>query len=322
MINKKHKEIVIDPGIGIIIVFIIIVIIFSLLSSNFLTLSTWIGILNIASELATVTIAVAFLMISGEFDLSVGSIYAMSGMSLAYLLTQGMNGALSMLITLILAFAVGTVNGLITTKIKIPSFIATLGMMMSLRGFLLIASKGFPIAYKGDSILPNILSGKCIGGLRISTIWLLLFLILFTIILDKTKYGNWVYASGGNPKIAKTMGVEVAKVKRINFILTAVFAAIAGSFSFGRFGMSYPTLGEGLELEAIASTVIGGCYMAGGYGSVLGAFFGALTIASLRVGLVLAGAPAYWYKAFIGIILIIGMIVNKKVMKNLLKIEV
>jgi simple sugar transport system permease protein len=310
-----------------------------------------------------VTIAVAFLMISGEFDLSVGAVYAMSGMLLAYLLNQGVNGVFSMLITLVFAFIIGTVNGLITTKVKIPSFIATLGMMMSLRGFLLIASGGFPIGYKGDSILPNILNGKCIGDLRISTIWLLLFLILFTIVLDKTKYGNWVYASGGNPKIAKTMGVEVEKVilftivldktkygnwvyasggnpkiaktmgvevekvKRINFILVAVFAAIAGSFSFGRFGMSYPTLGEGLELEAIASTVIGGCYMAGGYGSVLGAFFGALTIASLRVGLVLAGlvlagAPAYWYKAFIGIILIIGMIVNKRVMKNLLKIEV
>ena len=312
---KKHKQIVIDPSIGIIIVFIIVVIIFSLLSSNFLTLSTWIGILNIASELATVTIVVAFLMISGEFDLSVGAVYAMAGMLLAYLLNQGINGVFSMLITLAFAFIIGTVNGLITTKVKIPSFIATLGMMMSLRGFLLIASGGFPIGYKGDSILPSILNGKCIGDLRISTLWLLLFLIIFTIVLDKTKYGNWVYASGGNPNISK-------KVKRINFILVAVFAAIAGGFSFGRFGMSYPTLGEGLELEAIASTVIGGCYMAGGYGSVLGAFFGALTIASLRVGLVLAGAPAYWYKAFIGIILIIGMIVNKRVMKNLLKIEV
>ena len=311
---KKHKQIVIDPSIGIIIVFIIVVIIFSLLSSNFLTLSTWIGILNIASELATVTIVVAFLMISGEFDLSVGAVYAMAGMLLAYLLNQGINGVFSMLITLAFAFIIGTVNGLITTKVKIPSFIATLGMMMSLRGFLLIASGGFPIGYKGDSILPSILNGKCIGDLRISTLWLLLFLIIFTIVLDKTKYGNWVYASGGN--------LKVEKVKRINFILVAVFAAIAGGFSFGRFGMSYPTLGEGLELEAIASTVIGGCYMAGGYGSVLGAFFGALTIASLRVGLVLAGAPAYWYKAFIGIILIIGMIVNKRVMKNLLKIEV
>jgi len=223
---------------------------------------------------------------------------------------------------LVLAIAIGGANGLLTTRLRIPSFIVTLGMMMTIRGILLLVTKGFPVSYHGKSWLFFALNGKFASEFRLSAMWLLIFLGLFMFLLNRTRHGNWSYATGGNPEVARTLGVKVNRVRLINFSLTAIFASIAGAFCFARFGMAYPTLGEGMELEAIASAVLGGCYLSGGFGTILGAFFGALVFSSLRVGLVLAGAPAYWYKAFIGIILVLGMIVNKEIMRKILGTDI
>ncbi|MGY4707917.1 ABC transporter permease [Candidatus Bipolaricaulota sp. J31] len=319
MTQQKAKRTLVFPSMGVIAAFILLVIIFSILSKEFFTLSTAAGILTIAAELGTVTLAVALLMISGEFDLSVGAVYAWAGVLLARLLSGHLNGIASLAIVFVFALIIGLVNGFITTKIKIPSFITTLGMMMALRGFLLIFTAGFPVAFKGESLLISFLNGRLPYGFRVASLWFLFFLLLFSFILNRTKHGNWSLATGGNPDVARTLGVKIERVKMLNFLLTALFAALAGCFSFGRFKMAYPTLGTGLELEAIASAVLGGCYLAGGYGTIVGAFFGALVISSLRVGLVLIGAPAYWYQAFIGVILVLGMIINKEIMKKVLQ---
>jgi len=304
------------------VAFVLIVLVFSFLSKQFFTLSTLGGIFTIAAELGTITLAVAVLMVSGEFDLSVGSVFATAGVLLATLLNHGINELVAFIVVLFMAAIVGSMNGFLTTRLRIPSFIVTLGMMMTIRGLLLLATKGFPVSYYGKSWLIHVLNGKFVGEFRVSAIWLLVFLGLFTFLLNRTRHGNWTYAAGGNPEVARALGVRVNRVKMINFLLTALFASIAGAFSFARFGMAYPTLGEGMELEAIASAVLGGCYLSGGFGTILGAFFGALVFSSLRVGLVLAGAPAYWYKAFIGIILVFGMIVNKEIMRKILKTDI
>jgi len=319
---KSVKRNFIFPSFGVIVAFAVIVIVFSSLSNKFFTLPTLAGITTISAELGTVTLAMALLMISGEMDLSVGSVFAASGVLLATLLNHGVNGFLALVLMLLLAIAIGSVNGMLTTRLRLPSFIVTLGMMMTIRGILLIVTKGFPVSYRGNSWLTFILNGQFASEFRLSAVWLLLFLFFFMFLLNRTRHGNWSCAAGGNPEVARTLGVKVNRVKFINFLLTAIFASIAGAFSFARFGMAYPTLGEGLELEAIASAVLGGCYLSGGYGTILGAFFGALVFSSLRVGLVLAGAPAYWYKAFIGIILVLGMIINKETMRRILRTEV
>lgn len=317
--KQQRRKIFIFPSMGVIAAFILLMVVFSAISKEFLTISTVAGILTIAAELGTITLAVALLMISGEFDLSVGTVYAWAGVLLARLLSSGLNSFLSLLIVILFALIIGLINGLVTTKVKIPSFITTLGMMMALRGFLLIFTAGFPVSYKGRSFLIYLLNGKLVSDFRVSSLWFLFFLLVFSLILNRTRHGNWSLATGGSPEVARTLGVKIDRVKMINFLLTGLFAAIAGCFSFGRFKMAYPTLGTGLELEAIASAVLGGCYLAGGYGTIVGAFFGALVISSLRVGLVLIGAPAYWYQAFIGVILVLGMIVNKEIMKRVLQ---
>jgi simple sugar transport system permease protein len=237
-------------------------------------------------------------------------------MSLAFLMKNGFNQFIAFIISLGIACIIGLCNGLITLKARIPSFITTLGMMMFIRGILLAVTGGFPIPCKEQTILLDILAGRLVEDFRTSGIWFLLLTLLFAFMLNSTKYGNWVFATGGNKYVAKALGVDIEKVKLINFMLCSLLAGLAGSISLGRFRMVEPLSGSGMELETIAAAVIGGCSLTGGYGSIIGASIGALLVGMIRVGLVLAGAPAYWYQGFIGIILVIAAIINMQVVRK------
>ncbi len=288
---------------------------FTYLSDKFLTAETMASVLTIAAELGLVTLGVAFLMISGEFDLSVGSVYATVAMSVAMMVKAGVDPALAVLTSLAIAVGVGALNGAITLKTGIPSFITTLGMSMFLRGLLLAVSGGFPVSYAGGGELTAVFAQRFIGDFRLSGLWFLAGIVVFHIVLDWTAYGNWVFAVGGNPGAAHALGVNVRRVKMINFMISSLMAGLAGIIYLARLRVVAPVAGRELPLEAIASAVIGGCLLKGGVGSIIGASLGALLVGMVRVGLVLAGAPAYWYIAFIGVILIAAAIINTKVVR-------
>ena len=158
----------------------------------------------------------------------------------------------------------------------------------------------------------TILAKKIFFGLRPSHFWFIALTIIFMIILNRTKYGNWVYAIGGGEQAAITMGVNKAKVKLINFTLSSLLAGFAGCIVTSRLSMANPTFGTGAELEVIAAVVIGGTLLTGGKGTIIGAFFGAFLMGMIRNGLLLSGAPGYWYKVFIGVILIIAASIHIK----------
>ena len=318
--EKKHRDFINRllriKEIGALSGLIIVMLVFTLMSENFLTWRNFIGIFTTSSELGIIAIGICFLMIAGEFDLSVGSVFAVAPMLGAKLANSGVPMAVAFLISLIFAGLIGLLNGTIVIKARIPSFIATLGSMMFFRGVLLAVSKGFTIDYLGDETgFLNLLGGKIFFGMRASGVWLILGTILFSIILTQTRYGNHVSAVGGNAGTSKAVGVNVNRVKVINFIVCAVMAGLAGFTMFGRFHSIDPTAGQSLELEAIASSVIGGALLTGGYGSIIGAFIGAFLIGVMRSGLILAGAPAYWYQGFIGVILVLAVITNTKIRK-------
>ena len=234
----------------------------------------------------------------------------------AKLANSGVPMIFAFLAGLFFAALIGLLNGMIVIKAKIPSFIATLGSMMFFRGVLLAVSRGFTIDYLGEETrFLNALGGKIFFGMRASGIWFILGTVVLSIILTQTKYGNHVSAVGGNAGTSKAVGINVNKVKIINFITCAVFAGLAGFTMFGRFHSIDPTAGTLLELEAIASAVIGGTLLTGGYGSIVGAFIGAFLIGVMRSGLILAGAPSYWYQGFIGVILVVSVIINTKIRK-------
>ncbi|RKX80167.1 MAG: ABC transporter permease [Spirochaetes bacterium] len=295
---------------------LIIIIIFSLLSGKFLTRENFIGIFTITSELGIIAIGVCFLMIAGEFDLSVGSVFAVAPMIGALLGKIGVPMVGAFFVSLFASAVIGYFNGLIVIKTGIPSFIVTLGAMMFYRGVLLAVSGGFTITFMGeDTAFLDALGGKIFMGMRASGIWFIAATIIFSIVLNNTKYGNHVFAVGGNPGTAKALGINVNRVKLINFVLCSVMAGLAGFTMFGRFHSIDPTAGSLHELEAIASAVIGGALLTGGYGSIVGAFIGAFLIGVMRSGLILAGAPSYWYQGFIGVVLVISVIINTKIRK-------
>jgi len=299
------------PEFGVIIAFIILLTIFSIFSSKFLTLRNITGILTIVSELGIMAIGVAFLMIAGEFDLSVSSVYALSGF-LFVTLSNSFNSPVAFIITLAIAAFIGFCNGMITLRAHIPSFIATLGMMLFLRGSLLAVTGGESVSYKSDIIMPTVLTRFMGYGFRPSHIWFVLLTLLFSLVLTNTRYGNWVFATGGNKEVARAMGVNVNKVKVTNFMLSSLMASLSGCIVISRFNIANASFGTGMELEAIASAVIGGTFLTGGYGTIIGVFFGAFLMGMMRTGLVMIGAPAYWYQAFVGAILIIAATINLK----------
>jgi len=299
------------PEFGVILAFSTIFVFFSVLAPMFFTVRNLTGIFTIVSELGIMTIGIAFLMIAGEFDLSVSSVYAFAGF-IFVTLGNSINSVLALLITLVAAGCIGFLNGTITLRARIPSFIATLGMMMFIRGIMMAITGGRTVAYHGDLIVPTLLTRFMGHGFRPSHIWFVALTVLFSLILTRTRYGNWVFATGGRKEVARSMGVNINRVKLINFIISSLMAGLAGCIAINRFAVANPSFGIGTELEAIASAVIGGTFLTGGHGTIIGAFFGAFLMGTIRIGLIMVGAPAYWYMAFVGAIVIIAATINIK----------
>jgi len=291
---------------------IIVFIGFSFTATRFLTADSIASILTVAAELGIVSAGITFLMISGEFDLSVGSVLGVAAMIFAMTAKAGWPHAVGLLLALVASAGIGLVNGLIVTKTGIPSFITTLGSMMFWRGILLAVTGGFPISYfpSGTPAMFSLLNGRFAGQFRTSALWFLGIMFLLNLILVRTRYGNAVYATGGNRDAARVLGVATDRVKLTNFVISALLAGLAGCVQFARFFSVDPMRGVGLELEAIAAAVIGGTLLTGGAGNLIGTLFGVLLVGMVRSGLVQAGAPAYWYQAFVGLIVVVAVVVN------------
>ncbi len=317
--ERKSRKAIRFREFGAIIGFALVFIAFGVITpGSFLSFQNIGSILAMASQLGIMAVGISFLMISGEFDLSVGSVYALSPIIMAYLVRVGINPLIALLVGLIVAGIVGLSNGLITLKGEIPSFITTLGMMMFIRGVIFAVTGGFPVLYKGHplGLLPILNSNWGASTFRTSIIWFLFFVLLFSLILNRTAYGNWVQATGGNRKTAEALGINWKKVKITNFITCSVLAGYSGIINMSRFKTVEATLGEGMELEAIAVAVIGGNLLTGGHGTILGTLIGAILMGVIRSGLILVGAPAFWYRAFIGVVLIVAVVVNIRVQKK------
>lgn len=302
------------PEFGAIAGTIVVFIGFSFTATRFLSLDSIASILTVAAELGIVSAGVTFLMISGEFDLSVGSVLGVSAMVFALAAKAGWPLFAGWGLALLTSAIIGLLNGFITIKAGIPSFITTLGSTMFWRGILLAVTGGFPVTYfpVGMPAMFFVLNGRFIGQFRTSAVWFLGLAIILNIVLTKTRYGNAVYATGGNREAARVLGVATNKVKCINFVISAVLAGLAGCIQFARFFSVDPMRGFGLELEAIAAAVIGGTLLTGGAGNLVGTIFGVLLAGMVRSGLVQAGAPAYWYQAFVGLIVVVAVILNTK----------
>lgn len=307
------------PETGALISLVAVIVAFTALSGGkFLRLGNIASILAMLAERGLAVIGITFLMISGEIDLSISSVYGSSALFFV-ILSDYFPSIIAFLLVLLFATVIGLLNGTITTKFEVPSIIVTLGTMFFLRGVVYFTTKGFTRSFRYQDHFVYSLSGRiCESDFRLSIFWLLAATFLFFILLEYHPYGNHVLATGSNREVARMMGIRVDRVKTTNFLLCSLMASLGGMLSAARFGTVAATHGEGIELEAIASAVIGGTLLSGGYGSIQGSLIGALLVSSLRSGLLLSGAPAYWYVAFMGIILIIAAVVNMGLVRRVL----
>jgi ribose/xylose/arabinose/galactoside ABC-type transport system permease subunit len=310
MALKKSKGFKLKE-LGVLAATIVLAIIFFLVNNSFLSPYNLLIIIRIASGYGIIVAGIALLMIAGEFDLSVGAVYALSPMLTAILYTKYNVSILpAILIGLLLALILGFTNGFITTKFSIPSFITTLGTMMIYRAIVLVISGGMPTKIRSDSFITKIFGGSINDIFPIAIIWFLVFIAISHYILEHTGFGNKIYATGGNKKAAISVGINITRVKIITFIFASFLAAFAGHIQAFRLGSVAPLNGGGFELAVVAASVIGGASLSGGIGSIIGAAFGAIIIGMIRNGIVLLGVSVYWQEGFLGIVLIIAVIID------------
>ena len=285
------------------------IIIFQSLKPDFLSALNIGNTLDFTVELGMMALAMTLLMISGEFDLSVGSVFGFSAVWMWTLKNTGVTSLpVGFLIAMVTAALFGLVNGWFVTKLRISSFLVTLGMNLVVRGAALFLTSGFPQrTWSAEgSHLANAIAGEMDFGkfhVYSSLYWFIGMAIVFGYVLSRTRTGNWIQASGGNAEAARARGVKVGWTKTWLFVLTAVVSAFAGVISSIRTLSANPNSGTGYELEIIAMVVIGGTALSGGRGTIIGTVIGVLILRVMRNGIVMVGVPGLAYNIFIGAII-------------------
>ena len=307
------------------------------------------GILNwsqVSAQFMIIAVGACMLMVAGEFDLSVGSMIGFAGMSIAIFgVTLGLPIWIAILLTFALCIGLGAVNGLIVVKTGLPSFIVTLAFLFILRGFTIFFPQvierrtiigGIDDAAEGDWLAP-LFGGEILGfvfrwlaeigliatfergtragepvidGLPMLIVWALALVIAGHFVLTRTRFGNWIFAAGGDAQAARYVGVPVARVKISMFMLTAFCACVFATCQVMEFGSAGADRGLLKEFEAIIAVVIGGALLTGGYGSVVGAALGALIFGVVQQGLFFAGVESSLFRVFLGVILLFAVILN------------
>jgi simple sugar transport system permease protein len=313
------ERLIAKPELGPFVLLVLELAVFTAINPDFLSPLNVSNALTFTVELGLIALAMTLLMTSGEFDLSVGSVFGFSAVLMWTLFNTGavpMWGAFVAAIAM--ALFIGWVNGVFVTRLSIPSFLVTLGMLLVVRGTALYTTQGFPQnTWRADNEwLAQVLVGEfSIGGVRLymSMFWFLLAVIVTHYVLTQTKTGNWIQASGGNANAARARGVPVDRVKILLFMFSSAMAAFAGIISSIRTQAANPNSGTGYELEVIAMVVIGGTVLTGGRGTIIGTVLGIFILRFMRNGIVLVGVPGLAYNIFIGGIILAMMVLHNRI---------
>ena len=306
---------------NILIVFVVVQIACVIASLIFGDQFAYLSVTNIQTQLksipqlAILAVGVGILMIAGEFDLSVGSNFAFTAYIMAFAYGCMWPAWAATLLALGVGAFIGLINGLITLKTKIPSFIATLGAMMFWRGMLQIISGNESASMNPGGTYEALFAGS-MGPVQAQFLWALLVGVLGYLLLERHKLGNHIFGVGGNKESARAIGVYPNAVKMICFVIVGLLAAFAGVISTARVYSVSPDQGRGLELQAIAACVIGGVSLTGGGGSILGLFLGAALLYTIQDVLLLLRAPGTYLDMFMGILIVVAVIFNRLTKKD------
>lgn len=289
---------------GVIIGLVIIMVYFTVMKAKFLTLDNMLNMLRQTSINGLLAIGMTFVVLTGGIDLSVGSIVGASGMFAALVArtATGMPWYLAVLVGLGIGLLLGAVNGVIISYLKVPAFIATLGMLSIARGVTFMASDAKPVPGLSTGFLK--IGGGSVGIIPIPIIILILVLIVSYVVLYKTRYGRYIFATGGNPVSARVSGINVKAIICSVYMISGVLAGLAGVILTSRVTSGLSQGGNGYEVDAIAAAVIGGNSLSGGRGRLWGTIVGFLIMGVMNNGLDMMAVSSYWQLVIKGIIII------------------
>ena len=296
---------------GLIIIFICLVVLLTILSPMFLRPNNLITIVKQTCINGLISLGMMFVIISGGFDLSVGSTVGVTGV-LAAMLGQGQ---VSLIVPILVCVAIGAVfgvvNGIGISLGKLPPFIMTLGMMTALRGLSLVISGGLPISGISDAYI-QVAGGEVFGAIPNLVLYFIVAVIICSFILSKTVYGRRVYACGGNMQTARVSGINVTGIQISVYAISGIMAGLAGFILTSRTSVGQPTAGDGYELDAITACVIGGISMSGGIGKTRGVVIGALLMTVIVNGLDILGVSSNYQQIIKGAIIIFAVLADIK----------
>jgi simple sugar transport system permease protein len=310
------------PEIGSLVGVIVIYIFFFVVASPFRSTASLATILYASSTIGMMAVPVALLMIGGEFDLSAGVAVTTAALVAAlFSFNLNLNIWIGVVVALIVALGVGFINGYLVVRTRIPSFLVTLGTFLMLQGLNLAVTKGVTgaVASQDISQMTGFSSAATIFAssvqighvsVRITVFWWLLFIAISTVVLLKTRVGNWIFSVGGDANSARAVGVPVDKTKIGLFMVVGLMAWFVGMHILFSFNTVQSGQGVGNEFLYIIAAVIGGCLLTGGFGSTIGSAMGALIFGMTTEGIIYAGWNPDWFKFFLGIMLLLATVLN------------
>jgi simple sugar transport system permease protein/ribose transport system permease protein len=315
-LHSKNKKLFRE--FGILMVLAVIFVALSIASPSFLIPINLINIVRQTVEIGIMAIGMTFIIIAGEIDLSVGSIFGATAMFAAVLFQKGTDPTLTFFFAIAMGSGIGFINGFLSTKAKMPSFIVTLGILQLFRSVAYGISNGRSISSFPDSATNSWVFGfgGNIGIIPVQVIILVAFLVVAHFILKKTKLGFDTYATGGNKKAALLAGINIDRVKMICFIIAGALCSFAGLISIAYLQSVPTTAGQGREMDVIAAVILGGAALTGGRGSILGTAIGALIMSIIKNGMVLLGVPAFWQTGFIGAVIILAVLLDTRISRS------
>ena len=312
-IESKKLKIASSREFGVLVVLFLIIIIMSIASPVFLSTTNIVNVIRQCVEIGIMAIGMTFLIVNGDLDLSIGSIFAVCAMIGGILFKNEIcNPTLAFLAIILVGVGLGFINGLLTTRIGIPAFIVTLGTMKIYRSIAYAISGGTSVSVFPESATNSWvwkLGGK-IKGIPIQIFVMLFLFIIAHIILKKTVYGNRVYATGGNERAARLSGINTKNTRLIAFVIQGACCAVASVIALAYLNSVTTTSGEGREMDAIAAVILGGAALNGGRGTIIGSLIGVVIMGIVKNGMVLLNVPVFWQDGFIGVVVILAVLVD------------
>lgn len=289
-----------------ILALVILCIFISLLQPRFLTFSNAMIVLQQTVVLLSAALGMTFVIVGGSIDLSVGSILAMSALATA--MASGVLGLFAFIPGLLIGLLCGLINGLIFVKGKVPSFIATMGTMTTLRGIVLLFTKGAPVEIQSDAFL-DLFTGR-VFGIPNAALMVLFAAAVTYVLYTRTVFGREVRAVGGGEKVARLSGLRIDRIKIEMFVILGLLCGLAGILQAARVMAATAQLGIGFELDVIASVVLGGTPLTGGIGSIQGTVLGAFIISVLSNGMNMLGVDPYMQQIVKGLVMILAVFIT------------